>query len=223
MSKLLEIALSQIGTKEVAGDEHNATIVNYAKEAGFKWVNDDETAWCSIFMNWCAQKADLHGSKEVSARSWLTTGNLVITPEPGDVVVYWREDIGSWKGHVGLFMGFDQSGNCIYTLGGNQGNQVSITEYPSSQLLGFRRLQPLKKAEIPSPTLRRGNLGERVKQLQDALKLTGFRVGTTDGIFGIKTEEAVKVLQTTEQLTVDGVYGTQTANKLEELLKKLIA
>ena len=46
MSKLLEIALSQYGQKEIAGEKDNLTIVGYAKEAGHAWVNDDETPWC---------------------------------------------------------------------------------------------------------------------------------------------------------------------------------
>jgi uncharacterized protein (TIGR02594 family) len=46
MSNLVEIALSQYGVKEIAGENDNQTIVGYAKEAGHTWVNDDETPWC---------------------------------------------------------------------------------------------------------------------------------------------------------------------------------
>lgn len=217
MSKLLEIALSQIGVKEIKGTDDNPTIVNYAKESGFEWVNDDETPWCSIFINWCAKKANLQGSNKANARSWLTTGGLVSNPEPGDIVVFWRIERFSWTGHVGLFMGYDQSGERIYTLGGNQGNQVSISAYSAHQLLGFRRLNTKGKADLPKAPLKQGDTGEEVKQLQDALKNLGFEVGTSDGIYGPKTRDAVKAFQASESLLIDGIYGKKTASQLKKL------
>lgn len=72
MDSILKTAVSQLGEKEISGEEnHNRTIVNYAKEAGFKWVNDDETPWCSIFVNWVAQKNKLRSTNKANARSWL--------------------------------------------------------------------------------------------------------------------------------------------------------
>lgn len=218
MKNLLEIAASQLGVKEISGSDHNQTIVNYAKEAGFEWVNDDETPWCSIFMSWCAQKAKLKASKKANARSWLTVGLPVSYPEPGDVVIYWRGSIDSWQGHVGLFMGYDQNGERIYTLGGNQGNQVSITAYTTNKLLGFRRLSTAISISLPQTPLQKGDTGEEVKKLQDSLKLVGFNPGASDGIFGEKTAAAIVQLQAAAQLEVDGVYGEKTASVLIDFL-----
>ncbi len=218
MIKFLEIAMAEIGVKEITGAADNPTIVNYAHESGFEWVNDDETPWCSIFMNWCAQKAGLAHSKKANARSWLTVGNVVESPEPGDVVIYWRGNVHSWQGHVGIFIGYDKSGDRIFTLGGNQGNQVSITAYPASKLLGFRRLQAGASFSMPEPTLRLEDTGEEVKKLQDALKLIGLSPGTSDGVFGNKTAAALKLLQSSANLLVDGVYGPQTAAALSDAL-----
>ena len=218
MNNLLEIASSQIGVKEISGSNHNQTIVNYAKDTGFEWINDDETPWCSIFMNWCAQKAKLSSSKKANARSWLTVGMPVNYPEPGDVVIFWRGSINSWQGHVGIFMGYDQAGERIYTLGGNQGNQVSITAYPKSKLLGFRRLSAASSISLPQAPLKKGDTGEEVKKLQDSLKLIGFNPGTSDGIFGEKTAAAIIQMQATGQLETDGVYGENTASLLSDLL-----
>ena len=69
MSELLKIATSQLGQKEISGPEDNPTIVNYAKEIGLSWINDDETPWCSVFVGWCALKAGLSYSKSALARS----------------------------------------------------------------------------------------------------------------------------------------------------------
>lgn len=60
-------------------------------------------------------------------------------------------------------------------------------------------------------TLRYGSTGEDVKKLQTALGFTGKDV---DGIFGNKTQQAVKDFQTKNGLTVDGIAGNQTFGKL---------
>lgn len=46
MNKAFEIALSLYGEKEIKGNKHNPVIVNWFKELGHGWVNDDETAYC---------------------------------------------------------------------------------------------------------------------------------------------------------------------------------
>ena len=218
MSKLLTLAMQELGVKEISGPEDNPTIVNYAKESGFDWVNDDETPWCSIFVNWCAKKADLKGTNKANARSWLTVGTAVDYPEPGDVVVYWRGSVDSWQGHVGFFMGYDKSGDRIYTLGGNQGNQVSITAYPANKLLGFRRLGATNTYTLPQPVLKEGDTGKQVMLLQDSLRLVGFNPGTSDGVFGAKTTLALKQMQAATALKMDGVFGAKTLSALQDLL-----
>ena len=221
MNKLLEITLSQLGVKEIQGEQNNSTIINYAKEAGFLWVNDDETPWCSLFLNWCTQKANVQGSGKANARSWLQTGTSTKNPIPGDVVVYWRGSQYSWTGHVGLFMGYNQNGSHIFTLGGNQGNEVSIAPYSTQQLLGFRKLYTLEKSPkfvTPSPTLQFGNTGKQVEQLQQALTSLGIRVGKIDGLLGFKTKEAITIFQARESLTPDGIYGSKTADRLAQQL-----
>ncbi len=140
MKSILDIALSQYGITEIKGSNHNPVIVNYSREIGYGGIIDDETAWCSIFINWCALHAGLERSGKLHARSWLRVGKPTQQPEPGDVVVFWREKPSSWKGHVGLFISFSEDDQYIYCLGGNQNNQVNIKAYPADQLLGFRTL-----------------------------------------------------------------------------------
>ena len=69
----------------------------------------------------------------------------------------------------------------------------------------------------PFPTLRRGDRGEYVKQLQNMLIEKGFSCGNSgaDGIFGKDTEKAVKSFQKAAGLTVDGIVGAKTWNALE--------
>ena len=56
-----------------------------------------------------------------------------------------------------------------------------------------------------------GSTGEDVKKLQTALGFTGKDV---DGIFGKKTQQAVKDYQKANGLTVDGIAGKNTQGKL---------
>ncbi|TDN88831.1 uncharacterized protein (TIGR02594 family) [Salegentibacter sp. 24] len=207
MKNLLAIATGEIGVKEISGAKTNEKILAYAKDCGFKDYTSDETAWCSLFINWVADKAGKKRSNSLAARSWLLEGVTTNHPEPGDIVVFWRESIDSWKGHVGVFMGFSKNASRIYCLGGNQGNQVSVTAYPVSQLLGFRRLVPNTKINFGKKILKIGDTGQDVVNLQDALKLLGFDCGTSDGKFGPKTEGALKEFQATNlDLAITGIF-----------------
>ncbi len=218
MKDLIKIAAAELGVGEIPGEEDNPRIVQYAQEAGFTTVDDDETAWCSIFMNWVAREAGLQRSSRANARSWLDVGRSVANPEPGDVVVFWRDHPDSWKGHVGIYMGYAANSRRVYVLGGNQ---VSLSAYDASRVLGFRRLstdgdEPLA---APGAAISRGAKGPAVRELQDALKAAGFDAGTTDGDYGRKTARAVRALQTAAgDITVDGQYNDATRDHLVSLL-----
>lgn len=60
------------------------------------------------------------------------------------------------------------------------------------------------------PLLCRGSTGEAVKTLQTRLNALGYDCGTVDGIFGIKTYNAVVKFQTARALAVDGIVGVNT-------------
>ena len=68
------------------------------------------------------------------------------------------------------------------------------------------------------PTLRRGNIGDKVKQLQQELNRRGYDCGSTgaDGIFGKNTEAALKRFQQDHGLAADGICGPLTNAALEK-------
>jgi uncharacterized protein (TIGR02594 family) len=136
--KAIELALSQVGIKEIVGRKHNPEVLKYFKETGQSWVTTDEMAWCSAFANWICKKSGLPYTGKLNARSWLKVGRKVDMPKLGDIVVFWRESPQSWKGHVAFFI--RETKNWIYVLGGNQNNQVKISAYPKYRLLQYRRL-----------------------------------------------------------------------------------
>jgi peptidoglycan hydrolase-like protein with peptidoglycan-binding domain len=61
------------------------------------------------------------------------------------------------------------------------------------------------------PTLRRGDSGDHVKELQNLLKLGD------DGKFGPKTEAAVRQFQRERKVVADGIVGPKTWAKLDEV------
>lgn len=145
MEEVLMQALSHYGLREIPGERHNPHIIEYSRVAGHKWVQTDELAWCSAFVNWCAITAGYEATRKLNARSWLDIGLEVATPEIGDLVILWRVKKNSAYGHVGFFI--SEMNGYINILGGNQNNMVKISSYPKYRLLGYRRLQKVK-AEV---------------------------------------------------------------------------
>src|SRR5690606_17765463 len=58
--------------------------------------------------------------------------------------------------------------------------------------------------------LRKGSRGTEVKKLQEQLNKLGYNCGKVDGIFGSRTESAVKAFQKDNGLVVDGIVGPKT-------------
>ena len=137
--ELIKAALGEFGIKELPGAVNNSPrILEYFDEIGHGWVKEDETAWCSAFVNYIAKITGHTISGKLDARSWLEVGHKTLKPQIGDVVILWRESEQSWKGHVAFYIREEKG--LIYMLGGNQDNQVCIKGYAASRLLGYRIL-----------------------------------------------------------------------------------
>lgn len=76
---------------------------------------------------------------------------------------------------------------------------------------------PSPKYVLAVPTLRRRCKGDKVKVLQTNCN-DFFGSGLViDGIFGEKTQDAVRFMQSALGCTMDGIYGPVTAGKLRDL------
>lgn len=78
----------------------------------------------------------------------------------------------------------------------------------------------VSEPEVLEGNLRRGLSNDNVKKLQERLAELGYDLGAmgADGIFGPKTEAALKAFQEDYDLLVDGIYGKDTHAKLTEVL-----
>ena len=65
------------------------------------------------------------------------------------------------------------------------------------------------------PTLRRGSVSNYVCVAQDDLNTLGFNTGGLDGVFGVRTQEAVREYQRQVGLSVDGIVGCNTWRALQ--------
>ena len=139
--KILKIALNELGVKEIKGPGNNARVVEYHRYASKsdKVDQPDDVPWCSSFCCFVMEKAGLVSTNSLMARSWLKWGlSTKKDPMAGDVVIFWRGNVASWKGHVGIYLRTNADGS-IVTLGGNQKDEVNITTYSSRKLLDIRR------------------------------------------------------------------------------------
>ena len=144
---ILKTALREIGVKELSGPPSNPRVEEYHRFASKANNADqkDDVSWCSSFLCWVVEHCYTQDGKPIPstnsmmARSWLKWGTSSKTnPMPGDIVVYWRESVSSWKGHCGIFLKQNPDGT-IVTLGGNQSDEVNISSYSPDKLLDIRR------------------------------------------------------------------------------------
>ena len=131
----LEVARKEIGVCEVPGSKSNPRILEYDQATILKATND-ETAWCSAFVNWCFGQVGIEGTRSAVARSWIQWGHEIKEPALGCVCVL-KRGLSLWQGHVGFFVGEGPAGH-IQILGGNQGNAVKIEAFPVSKIISYR-------------------------------------------------------------------------------------
>lgn len=147
-----------VGLKEIVGSRHEPKIVSFFAEAGHPNVRDDETAWCAAFANAMLKRAGIEGTGLLTARSFLNWGEALAKPRPGCIVVF-KRGTSAWQGHVAFYV--SETATHIRVLGGNQGNAVSIANYPKADLLGYRWpagyvLAPAASKPAPAPAPKDG-------------------------------------------------------------------
>lgn len=144
MLKHMEIAQTQLGQTEIAGDAHNPAIIEYFKATTYH-ATEDEVPWCAAFVNWVLMKSEIARTKSAAALSFLDWGVPVKLKDVryGDVAVM---DRGGGRGHVGFVIGFNDKKE-VGLLGGNQGDQVNVCWFPVEDIREFRRTKTLLKSK----------------------------------------------------------------------------
>ena len=133
-------ARKYLGLKEIPGPEHSMEVIAMFKAVGHPRVQDDETAWCAAFAGAMYESLGIESTRKLNARSYLDFGESVKLEnlKKGDVVVFWRVGPDDWRGHVGFFVRFSDTGDLV-VLGGNQNNSVSEKVYSKDRFLSGQR------------------------------------------------------------------------------------
>jgi uncharacterized protein (TIGR02594 family) len=141
----MDVAVAELGVHENSlPGQHNARIVAYHQTTTLR-ATDDETPWCSSFVNWVMKQSGRTGTGSAAAKSWLNWGVATTTPTLGTVVVIKKKTpgltqaTGSATGyHVAFFV--SQSPTHIRLLGGNQSDQVRYSNFAlaSYEVQGYR-------------------------------------------------------------------------------------
>lgn len=130
-------ATRHIGVKEDTSDASNPLIIGWGKKLRISY-GDDEIPWCGLFVAHCIGSqlpTEPLPSNPLGAREWSKFG-IACSAQPGAVMVFWRESKSSGKGHVGFYVGEDDS--AFHVLGGNQSDAVNVKRVGRDRFLGAR-------------------------------------------------------------------------------------
>lgn len=141
MTTPFELAQRFVGeVKELPGGLQHPLIQWWLTLCGFDSMVADEVPWCSAFVNGMFWLCRMSRTKSAMARSWLGWGIAIEKnkAQVGDVVVL-KRGTSATAGHVGFFVSYTESTTSVRLLAGNQGDTVSIAEFPVADILGIRR------------------------------------------------------------------------------------
>lgn len=135
----LQYARQEVGTKEVPGEGDNLDILQYAKDAGIDGiVNHDAVPWCAAFVGSMLKRASQQGSRLATAVSYRTWGKHLSAPILGAIVHLSPAPSVKGTGHVGFLIGVNKTTRRVRLLGGNQGDAVSIADFPLDRVMAYR-------------------------------------------------------------------------------------
>lgn len=142
MSKLIAAAMKYIGQREVPGPGVNAWIKDtWLSLPGGRWFwteygqDDSKLPWCGAFVARVCQDAGLPFPKRYSsALAWAEWGVPLVVPAQGCVAVLTRDG----GGHVAIVTGISFDGRAVRLLGGNQGDAVRESWFPTQRVKFWR-------------------------------------------------------------------------------------
>lgn len=165
-----------------------------------------------------------HSFKAFVMTSAFVAGMIGLTPIPVDAKIeqhtlkqgMWDEDVKELQrllGEIGYFHYHKPTG--FY----GPLTEKSVTAFQKAN--GLRadgivgpETRAALNAIIGKELLTRGDYGKAVRKLQKQLAELGYYTYQIDGIFGPRTEKAVRQFQTASDIAVDGIVGPKTREML---------
>ena len=268
MNTVIAIAKAEDGYLEKRSNSQldsktdNAGSKNYTKYwrdlANWGLGNYQAQYWCAGFIHWCfvkaygleaAKKLLLHApyiSCDTLAEKSKAAGQRYISPQKGDVVVFWN---GSRYSHTGLI--YRVSGGYFYTIEGNTSGASGVVANGGGVVAGkkykiagtshrFHRPDYAGVSGSAAPektggnymfeckTVQNGEIGTHVLLVQEILKARGYKGKdgkelTLDRECGANTVYAIKNYQKDREKVDPGICGGVDGVAGEKTLKDMIA
>jgi len=143
-------------------------------------------------------------------------------PHPGDLIFFSYNEVGDTE-HVALVEYSARAADgrtIVHVVEGNNPSSVQRNSYylDNSQVLGFGACQ-----DVVDTTMRSGNSGDKVLELQNRLYRLGYLDAKNEtGTFGSNTKLAVAAYQKTmEGKAVTGIADRETQQAIEEAIRQL--
>lgn len=151
------------------------------------------------------------GSKRVH---WTSSGHFVCSVdykyENGKHMLYVKDSNSTSSLRNGWISYEENMRNDVLKVWSGKIVTVSATSYrPSTPYTG----------KLPSGTVKDGSKGDDVKAVQTFLNWCDNAKLSVDGVAGNATVSAIKVFQKTYGIIVDGVFGSQSLKKANEIVK----
>jgi cell wall-associated NlpC family hydrolase len=195
----------------------------FGAEASFNDANPSAFD-CSELVQWAAARAGVKFKDGAqNQRDECRRADTLIPVEEGfrtRGALLFRIDEGPGHDHVAISLG---DGTTMEA----KGRKYGVNVFPARDrrwthagiIPGFRWTRggsspPPPPAAPGERLLKRGLRGEDVRWLQRRLQMHGVDSGPADGIFGKRTEGAVRSLQTARGLASDGIVGPRTVEAL---------
>ena len=152
---------------------------------------------------------------------FISTGSYI--PEPGDWVFFtWTNDENT--DHVAMVEYCTRNSATqevtIHVIEGNTPSAVIHAQYPLTykRILGFGTVH-----DCADWTMRAGNTGEKVRQLQEKLHRLGLlSAERVDGRFGPSTQSALQLFQNEHDIKSNGIANITTQKALNQAYEHLI-
>ena len=192
---------------------------------------DHQSTWSDHNPNECCDvvcAADVKGNAGLDLAAFVR--HLITNPHPNLRYVIYNRKIYQRKNnfepqnytgpnahaehaHVSSGNGPDGRSTTNYDNGSTSWRIASIDKTPSKPSQPSKPSVPTTKLGNKMPTIQNGNKGSRVRMLQGLLIAWRYNVAV-DGVFGPKTEAAVRSFQSKYAKPSDGIVGPITWNAL---------
>lgn len=150
--------------------------------------------------------------------AFITAGEYI--PQPGDWVFFsWTADGNT--SHVAMveYATMAKDGSVtIHCIEGNNPSSVARVTYSTSdrKILGYGTVH-----DVADWTMRFGNTGKKVTELQEKLVYLGWLTSdNVTGHYGVNTQDAINRFQTAYNLKVLGIANIETQTKLNQLYEE---